>query len=699
MAIREDVIFELGVSGAAASKAKLLALGAAFVLLGRKALSTVKEFDRFVQVQRGLTIDIGIADRATRGLIDTMRLMQGASKLTAGGLEVTAEEYRKLAVLAVKYAQATGEATEASLDLLISALAGGRTFTLKTFGLELSESGSKAEVFAEAMKQISPLVEDVDVKIENASEGFKAIANNLDTAAANAWGAAAASNALVPSLEAVVDATSLLAFELENANDTMRVAGGSWRELTWEITKSFTIWGSVDNLLEKVGIGIDEVGNKTVAQIEATNSKIRLVTRTLAEANKVLEETENYLAGEQSVMPDVIEGDFTTAAPKKKKKKGVGGGGAAKPKRIDVGSAFGVSEVQTAGLQEQAVVLKNLVTTESELLQVEIEGQRVEAARQTQREIRILTEEELTKELKETISVEEQQLKNRIAANEMEIDFFREKEGLETVLIEKQLEEVEIQRQLIENQKNLLLLNQENMSPEMVDAKFEALNIQQQQLDLTRQQLAAEFNLATLRAEQSDFAKDFASVWLKTWEGVTAGGIAANAAFGALQKTVEATVRAAIFGSEHFGIAMLKIVRDAAAAAAAQAIILGLLETVKAAVAFASRRYAEGAKHASAAALAFAQAAVMLAIAGGFQAAIKASSGASGKAGAAVGGGTGTGGGGFGGAGAVGGGAESGDKPIVIEMKVDLDGEQIHKSVVSADRQASRDQRPNMGDF
>jgi len=114
------------------------------------------------------------------------------------------------------------------------------------------------------------------------------------------------------------------------------------------------------------------------------------------------------------------------------------------------------------------------------------------------------------------------------------------------------------------------------------------------------------------------FAEEFKLAWESAFAGMTSGGIAANTAMGLLNSSVAATVKAAVMGEKSFGRMIAAMVRDAAIGGASQAIVLGLLEMVKAATYYAmpfGSGSAQGAVHTAAGVEAFATAAVMFGIA------------------------------------------------------------------------------------
>ncbi len=186
MAATADVILsinsKLGPGGLASLQAGIGMLGR----LGAKVISGVKNLQTFSQAFNNLQTDISELEKRGAGLIDTLDGIQGANKLVLGGLEASSHELANVGVIAGQYAQKLGTGKEGATrayNELINALAGGRTFTLKKFGLQLSESGDKADVFAEAMRQIAEQVDGVSLKLRTLDEQWGAFTNNLETAA------------------------------------------------------------------------------------------------------------------------------------------------------------------------------------------------------------------------------------------------------------------------------------------------------------------------------------------------------------------------------------------------------------------------------------------------------------------------------------------------------------------------------------
>jgi hypothetical protein len=206
-----------------------------------------------------------------------------------------------------------------------------------------------------------------------------------------------------------------------------------------------------------------------------------------------------------------------------------------------------------------------------------------------------------------------------------------------------------------------------------------------------------EFEAEQKRMEaRRGWAKDYGETWKAAYDNVSAGATAANVSIGIFEKSVEASVKTAILGGKGLKKALVTIVRDEALAGAVRSTIISLVEFAKG-VSWAAVPFGAGSAQAAIHFAASATAAVQAALLGGIAAAAhnfgglcaKSKRGGS-KRGISRGSAGGTTGGGAS-AGGVGGGG--GEQKITIDMKVDLDGERIHQSMVEHEGKAGRDQR------
>jgi hypothetical protein len=172
-----EVVAKKGVGGFA----DLQALGQILVGLASKVKDAVVEADKFNQVLRNVTIDIGPADKATKGLIDTFELMRSANKFTAAGMEMTADQFKIVSVAATDFAQKTGiDATE-SMKRLTESISKGSSRALKELGIDLEESEDQVLAQAEAMDKLTEKYGDATVEIETLSEAMYSVKNNFET--------------------------------------------------------------------------------------------------------------------------------------------------------------------------------------------------------------------------------------------------------------------------------------------------------------------------------------------------------------------------------------------------------------------------------------------------------------------------------------------------------------------------------------
>jgi len=149
--------------------------------LGRAVLGVIKDVEQFGQVYRNLQIDISKADASTKGLIDTMALMQQANKFTAAGMELTAEEFDAVARLSADFAKKTGQDVTQAFNKLAESIQKGQSRALKQYGIELENSEDLLLAQSEALTKVQAQAEGVTVEIETLTETLFALGNNLGT--------------------------------------------------------------------------------------------------------------------------------------------------------------------------------------------------------------------------------------------------------------------------------------------------------------------------------------------------------------------------------------------------------------------------------------------------------------------------------------------------------------------------------------
>jgi len=200
-----NVILKIGSAMGPGGLASLQAGIQMVVGLGKAVADTVKELDQFVAIQKNVILDVSAADKVTKGLIDTTELYKNAIKLQEAQLNLTAKQYKDIAVLATDFAQKTGgDATEAMGKLTEAIIKGGGE-SLQNFGIKLKNTSDLASAQSEALTKLAERAEGVTIKIQNTTEAISAFGNNLGTLTGAIWKTIPASDSLTKSFNNLND--------------------------------------------------------------------------------------------------------------------------------------------------------------------------------------------------------------------------------------------------------------------------------------------------------------------------------------------------------------------------------------------------------------------------------------------------------------------------------------------------------------
>ena len=205
---------------------------------GMKVANTVKELDKFGQAYKNLTGPIGEADDATKGMIDTMSLMVQRNKIAEAGLDLTAKQYRIVAVAAVKMAQATGQDATAAFERLTKSILMGSSRSLKEFGIDLEETEDQVKAQKESIEKLTAKYGETTVAVETASEALFIMKNDFDTLSATVY------DEVIPSFAAGVLAFSGLH---DSAGDAVKYL----RDYGFEMVD---VWGTTEGAIREAHI-------------------------------------------------------------------------------------------------------------------------------------------------------------------------------------------------------------------------------------------------------------------------------------------------------------------------------------------------------------------------------------------------------------------------------------------------------------
>jgi hypothetical protein len=112
------------------------------------------EGTKSANVFANLKINLEAASDATGHTVTQLELATAANRAMVAGLGLTSDSFATLAGFAKAASRATGDEFGGVLEQLIGALSTGRTRGLKRFGLDLEESGTKAENAAAALDKM-----------------------------------------------------------------------------------------------------------------------------------------------------------------------------------------------------------------------------------------------------------------------------------------------------------------------------------------------------------------------------------------------------------------------------------------------------------------------------------------------------------------------------------------------------------------
>ena len=160
--------------------------------LATTVMDVTKELDNFATVMRRTDMDmVNYADSAAKGQINTLDLMQAQQQLAKSfavtGADITAEQFKILAVRATDLAQATGKDATESFRRLTDSLARGTSRALKDYGIYLTEGTDLQKTQTDALRQLTEGYEDMSVELDTTSQRIYALQNALETGLGVTW--------------------------------------------------------------------------------------------------------------------------------------------------------------------------------------------------------------------------------------------------------------------------------------------------------------------------------------------------------------------------------------------------------------------------------------------------------------------------------------------------------------------------------
>lgn len=181
MAGGSNILFNIGMAGAAAATADISGLITKFKQLKDAAYAAISASEDYYDVVNRSAVDMRLFNQETAGLIDTMASLKQANALTAAGIEVTAEQMSALGRFSAEYAQKTGKDITATFEQVTNAVIKGSERALLPFGIQLEETTDKTKAQAEALNKLIKEAEGVTVSAEDLNEKVYAFKNTIGT--------------------------------------------------------------------------------------------------------------------------------------------------------------------------------------------------------------------------------------------------------------------------------------------------------------------------------------------------------------------------------------------------------------------------------------------------------------------------------------------------------------------------------------
>jgi hypothetical protein len=117
-----------------------------------------------------------------QGLVANIDLMESRNRIAATGLQLTEHEFANLSVAAQRYATTSGKDVNEVMNQLTEAITSGSAEALQRFGLNLSDTTSKAATQESALRALDEQYGQLDADVNSAAAGIAALSNSLENA-------------------------------------------------------------------------------------------------------------------------------------------------------------------------------------------------------------------------------------------------------------------------------------------------------------------------------------------------------------------------------------------------------------------------------------------------------------------------------------------------------------------------------------
>jgi hypothetical protein len=313
-----NVIFAIGSKMGPGGLASLQAGVQMVGQLGAAMLETIRAVDEYTRSYKNLQVDISLAQKATKNLVDDTLLMQKANQLSAAGVKLSSKQFADATKVAVKYARVTGVDTKQALDQLMEGLAQGEAGSLKRFGVQMEATGDKTKDTQEILRQLGDVADNTAVELKTLGDKLTSISNSASTAFSNF-------GMLVNEMDTGPGLIDLLVTAFNALNKEMADSVETSKELGQEFLAVDTIFAG---MAEEIGIGLSGL-NLSIA--EMTGSNVDYFQNIYDEAvNRQQESLEQMAKNEQAFLDrtgksSILEGTGLGGTDSKKKKKRRGG--------------------------------------------------------------------------------------------------------------------------------------------------------------------------------------------------------------------------------------------------------------------------------------------------------------------------------------------------------------------------------------
>ena len=314
-AIKQQVVFNLGVLGGSKFNASMMAAIAALGVVAREMNKARKEAEIFAARWKALDDEQRNAalamDKAGKGMVDTGVALKTVLDLTRANITPTKELTSAIGRLATVEGMKLGETydqIQTRIARLTDSIAKGQSRALKEYGIDLENTEDLLLAQAEAMEKVIDRADGLEVQWRNIDDALAALNNDYDTMVGLAW-------ASVSSLESVSGVLDDVHGGMGLFNDALATN----QDLVFEWIKS------IDFASVALGILQGDLGavQKEIARLQARMEGFK--------QGKELGDTRVAQLQALGMMPGSPAAPTApVSAPKKKKQKA--GGGRRKPK-------------------------------------------------------------------------------------------------------------------------------------------------------------------------------------------------------------------------------------------------------------------------------------------------------------------------------------------------------------------------------